>query len=193
MFDLGTNSYKDYSITIVQDEDAENPRDMDNLGTMYCKHKDYTLGDKDADPIGATFKGVQLPLYLYDHSGITMNTSGFNCPWDSAQVGYIYISDEKIKKEYNVERISKKLRDRIITYLTSEVKTYDQYLTGDIYGYQIELNDDHIDSCYGFFGLDYITDEIKNSINYDLDQKNKTHQAQVKSYIKNHVPLIHRA
>ena len=23
-----------------------------------------------------------LPLYLYDHSGITMNTSGFSCPWD---------------------------------------------------------------------------------------------------------------
>ena len=26
---------------------------------------------------------VILPLYLYDHSGITMNTTGFSCPWDS--------------------------------------------------------------------------------------------------------------
>ena len=30
---------------------------------------------------------VFLPLYLFDHSGITMNTSGFSCPWDSGQVG----------------------------------------------------------------------------------------------------------
>jgi len=33
---------------------------------------------------------VILPLYLYDHSGITMNTTGFSCPWDSGQVGWIY-------------------------------------------------------------------------------------------------------
>ena len=35
---------------------------------------------------------VILPLYLYDHSGITMNTCGFSCPWDSGQVGWIYAS-----------------------------------------------------------------------------------------------------
>ena len=32
-------------------------------------------------------KFLMLPLYLYDHSGITMNTTGFSCPWDSGQVG----------------------------------------------------------------------------------------------------------
>src|SRR5690625_3920396 len=26
---------------------------------------------------------VMLPLYLYDHSGITINTTGFTCKWDS--------------------------------------------------------------------------------------------------------------
>ena len=26
---------------------------------------------------------VMLPLYLYDHGGLTMNTSAFSCPWDS--------------------------------------------------------------------------------------------------------------
>ena len=26
-------------------------------------------------------KFLMLPLYLYDHSGITMNTTGFSCPW----------------------------------------------------------------------------------------------------------------
>lgn len=34
-------------------------------------------------------KFLMLPLYLYDHSGITMNTTGFSCPWDSGQVGWI--------------------------------------------------------------------------------------------------------
>ena len=32
---------------------------------------------------------IMLPLYLYDHGGIIMNTTGFICPWDSGQVGWI--------------------------------------------------------------------------------------------------------
>ena len=43
-------------------------------------------------------KFVILSLYLYDHSGITMNTTGFSCPWDSGQVGWIYADADCIKK-----------------------------------------------------------------------------------------------
>lgn len=42
---------------------------------------------------------VILPLYLYDHSGITMNTCGFSCPWDSGQVGWIYYRMFRIAAE----------------------------------------------------------------------------------------------
>lgn len=44
-------------------------------------------------------KNIILPLYLYDHSGITMNTTGFSCGWDSGQVGFIYVPKEKLPKE----------------------------------------------------------------------------------------------
>ena len=43
---------------------------------------------------------VLLPLYLYDHSGITMNTGGFSCPWDSGQVGWIFADGNAIRREY---------------------------------------------------------------------------------------------
>jgi len=33
---------------------------------------------------------VLLPLYLLDHSGLSISTSDFCDPWDSAQVGWIY-------------------------------------------------------------------------------------------------------
>ena len=42
--------------------------------------------------VEALGKYVILPLYLYDHSGITMSTGPFSCPWDSGQVGWIYAS-----------------------------------------------------------------------------------------------------
>ena len=96
---------------------------------------------------------IILPLYLYDHSGITMNTTGFSCQWDSGQVGYIYVSIADVKKEYNWKLLTKKRREQIEQYLKNEVSTYDDYLTGNVYGYIIKDKDgEDVDSYWGFYG-----------------------------------------
>ena len=76
-------------------------------------------------------------LYLYDHSGITISTGPFSCQWDSGQIGWIYVAKEKIRKEWGVKRISPKLQEQIYKVLDSEVEEYDDYLTGQVYGYKI--------------------------------------------------------
>jgi len=50
---------------------------------------------------------VILPVYMYDHSGITINTDGFSCPWDSGQVGVIFCTRERFLKEtgYNKQTL----------------------------------------------------------------------------------------
>jgi len=177
-----------YKIEVVQDEHAYNPREDDNLGTMICIHRRYDLGDKHDYDSGdynsweemknAIIKnenvGVILPLYLYDHSGITMNTTGFHCPWDSGQVGFIFISKEKMRKEYGYKRITKELKDRVREYLIDEVKTYDQYLTGDVYGYRITdtETDEEIDSCWGYYGDDYCMSEAESIVNHIIEKEN---------------------
>jgi len=202
---METTAFGDYTIKIDHDDMSESPREWDNLGTMVCWHRNYNLGDKHdfESPIAMVHelsglyedecseylteeqidrcwkvvhkKYVVLPLYLYDHSGITMNTSGFSCGWDSGRVGYIYMSHEDIRKEYNIQRVSLKWRKKIATYLTGEVETYDQYLTGEVYGFSIVKDDGEekdIDSCWGFFGYndDYMISEIKSAIKYDITQ-----------------------
>lgn len=109
-----------------------------------------------------------LPLYLYDHSGITISTSPFSCRWDSGQVGFIWVSKADIRKAYRVERISPKLKERVLKYLNNEVETYDQYLTGEVYGYIIGTEEDeHIESCWGFFGdEDHCFNEALSTITY---------------------------
>jgi len=103
---------------------------------------------------------VILPLYLYDHSGITMSTAPFSCPWDSGQVGYIYASLDDIRKEMSCKRVTAKHRAQAENILRQEAKTYDQHLTGDVYGYVVtDENGDESDSCWGMFGLDYARDE----------------------------------
>ena len=108
---------------------------------------------------------VCLPLYLYDHSGISMSTGQFSCPWDSGQVGFIFISKEKALKEYGGKRVTKKLREKVKTYLQGEVETYDSYLTGECYGYQIfDKNGEEIDACWGYLGdIKYCIESAKHA------------------------------
>lgn len=86
-----------------------------------------------------------LPLYLYDHSGISMSTGSFvgraqHAEWDSGQVGWIY---------------GKSAIEDIEKILKSEVEVYSNYLEGNVYGYELYDGDELIDSCYGFYGMNY--------------------------------------
>lgn len=157
------------TINIKYDQDPESPREWDNLGTMACFHNRYNLGDKhslsieEVKDIAENDKDyISLPLYLYDHSGITMNTTGFSCPWDSGQVGIIFVEKSKVRKEYGWKLITQKRKEKILDYLRGEVETYDQYLTGDVFGFEILNSEGELeDSCWGFFGEEYAIAEAK--------------------------------
>lgn len=179
---LEEHGYKGYNIKFIQDVNPESPREWDNLGTMVCFHDRYDLlGDKhDFTP-----KSIQrhtkrsdvvaLPLYLLDHSGLSLQIEPFRgeiAYWDSGQVGFIYMTYKAIWKVYGKGRVDKKLeRNQALTILKGEVETYDQYLRGEAYGYIVEDPDgEHVDSCWGFYGYEYSEHlpEIKALIDDEL-------------------------
>jgi hypothetical protein len=183
----------EYLIEIFPDNDPESPRNWDNLGTMICHHRRYDLGDKhDYDAkhynnwgemeqaiVKENNAGVILPLYLYDHSGITISTSPFGCNWDSGKIGFIYVSKEKMLKEYGGKIVTEKLKERVRGYLENEVIIYDQYLRGDVYGYKIskvstcDMGHEHkeeLESIWGYYG--------------DSDECMEEAEAVVKHYMK---------
>jgi hypothetical protein len=178
-------------LQIFQDTWGESPREWDNLGTMAIFHKRYNFGDEvdfKADDFNSWAQmgeyinknldaAVYLPIYMYDHSGITINCDGFACPWDSGQVGYIYVSRQKLKDEYGVKRISNAMLERAEYTLRNEVHKMDQYITGDVYGFQVikryldnnnELKEDIVDSCSGFYGENFKENGMLAYINEDL-------------------------
>lgn len=174
---------KKYELEIEQDCDPMNPRtEWDNLGTMICFHKGYNLGDK-TDYKSSNYESwdelknaiienegevIILPLYLYDHSGITISTSPFSCRWDSGQIGYIFVSKDKIKKEGMDET-------KVEEYLKGEVTTYDQYLTGDVYRYAIyeietcslgHTHKNYVEGCGGYYGEDECREEAESVLRH---------------------------
>jgi len=170
------------TLRIVPDSDPSNPRtDCENFCLMACEHGRYNLGDSKAKEILARKLDVSArehslgelinlaykanlifaskPLYLYDHSGITMATTPFSCQWDSGQVGEILVFTADVKSEFGIKRMGKKVKEKMLAlaerHIDGEVSSYDAYLTGDMYCLQlIDEDGDVEETISGFVGYD---------------------------------------
>ena len=155
-----------FTVSIEHDTDPDSPLNWDNLGTLAILDRSrYNFGDETMtrDEIIQTLNRpdvLALPVYIYDHSGITINTTGFSCPWDSGMIGVIYCTKDKARKEYSRANITKPLAERIRRTLRAEITTMDEYLTGQVYGYRIhDPEGQERATCWGFYGLEHCKEE----------------------------------
>lgn len=187
---------KDNSIlNIFHDESAESPREWDNLGTIVANHPRYKIGDEQVDVSEWMIQMVKKitqedveqinisealevirqeyfiePVYMLDHSGISLSTKRFNDPWDSGLIGFIYASKEKIKEEGVDE-------SKVSEYFEGELETYTQYINGEVYGWVLkekrkftkiyedgteeeEEEYEDTDSYWGYYSIDQILSEL---------------------------------
>jgi len=196
--------YKGRMIVIAHDSDTMDPRaENDNATTMVCHHGRYSLGDKhdhgnspivainsviesltgenpDCDTFADVYDALNdspcfyRMLYLYDHSGITISTSPFSCPWDSGTVGFVFISYADAKKNFNWSDESFVPNDEqlklVHELIEAEVAEYDNYLRGECYGYKVyesenENENELEEACWGFLGdYNYCLGEAKGLV-----------------------------
>jgi hypothetical protein len=174
------------TLEIKQDENPESPREWGGLSKMICFHNRHVLGDKHnltIEEAKALFpkmqkEGVALPLYLYDHGGISMATSNtswpFNCRWDSGMVGFIYADRKMILEMFGKEKLTKGMKGGALSNLEKEVETYNQYLQGDVYGYIIkDEQGDCVDSCWGFYGEEDAKEQGASALKYLTENEAK--------------------
>jgi len=180
--------YKVFTIKIRWDEDPQgcNPRCDDNLGVLSWWHRRYDFKeDRDGKQLWREIDRegesenygepvheddlrrsdlIYLPVYMYDHSGITVNTGGFHCPWDSGQLGWIWCTKEAARLTWpntKDEQLVALAEDR----LRAEIKSWDLFLTGQVYGYEVWLDGELVDSCWGFLG-DWETEALVQAKGY---------------------------
>ena len=176
-------------LKIYRDEDPQDMRDFDNLGIMLCAHGRYTLGDEqfndresldqrleELDPV------VKLPLWLLDHSGLAMQTGSFASDaqqWDSGQVGWIVATKKDILDKAGIVGSWSSMIKNAERILRNEVADYDNYLQGNVYGYELfeitncttagfedEEHEKEVESCWGFYPMtgEDASDVIKGAI-----------------------------
>jgi|SRR3990172_12903795 len=179
---IDTIEYNGFVIKIYPDDDPINPREFGTVAEMTCYHRGYNLGDRgkkgkekytieQLNEIIERKDVISLPLYLMDHSGLRMSAGSFNDPWDSGQVGYIWMTKEKAIKEFGKKLFTKKVHERAIACMESEVEVYDKYLRGGFVGFIIEDNEENrIDSCWGFDDQNFCIEQAKLSVDAEIKE-----------------------
>jgi hypothetical protein len=161
---FSTKTIGNFTAKCYYDENTENPRkEWDHLAvlatwnTKYAGLGDCTMNETDLN----TDTAYALKLYVYDHSGLTINTTGFSCGWDSSMIGVAFIEKTKFHDEFGQDATE----ERAFEVIRAEVKELDMYLRGEVYGYIITDEDGiEVSSCWGLFGYEYLEEEVNNSL-----------------------------
>jgi len=164
----------------IQNDDCyDDPRSWDNMAEMILHHRKYNLSNEtsvDFDDFNSWNEmqkflekeyAVVLPVYMYDHSGVSIDTAPFSCRWDSGQIGFCVISKEKIQEEFGWTNLTKGRRAKLERIIDQEVKTYSAFLNGDVYRFTIyDDNGEFVDCCGGYYGWEDCEAEAKSHMEY---------------------------
>ena len=127
---------------------------IDNMEEAYRCGTDAEA-DKAFKMLGAELEKLAVwdDLYMYDHGGITIATKPFGCRWDSGRIGFAFVLKGEILSSFARHRMTKKMYEQAWKVIEEDVSILDQYLTGDVYGFQLYNADGDVEEdCWGFYG-----------------------------------------
>lgn len=199
-------TYKGHNIIITNDEDPQNPRtEWDNLTEIHCCSSRYYLGEhnhKDWDACREAIAehkrngAVVIDLYAYIHSGTRLSLASFHgrlpqghAEFDSGKCGFVVVPKKGIIENWGKKNWTDKLRARAYEVAKQDIETFNQYLAGEVYCYSV---DDYEDSCSGYYSIEDAMAEAKGIVDWKVAKDIKAHFDQLKTWIKNKVPLYVR-
>jgi hypothetical protein len=159
---LETINVGDLVVSLYQDDSAESPDSWGDGSLEVVTTENRYFSVHPGLPGFGTVKAEMLrdeefssefdaafhrfPLYAYIHSGValSMGQEGqFGDQWDAAQIGFVVAGREEFSDE-----------DKARECCAGLVETWNQYLSGQVYGFIVERDGEHVDSSWGFYGLD---------------------------------------
>jgi hypothetical protein len=174
-----TFTHAGYRVELHQDTDAQAPENDDEVFIVTTRNRYFQLNQDgfELDDIrdGKHKRAYHVfPLYAYIHSGVALSLGRggqFSDMWDSGQIGYVLAA----KSSFGLKPKTRK--GKVVASSAQEVasgivETWNQYLQGDVWGYEITDAAGDVDSCWGFYGLDDARSEAKTAAEYNRKHEN---------------------
>jgi len=174
------------TLGVEYSEWSSSPREWDNLTKCIFFGSYSHVGDKhdynsndyngwdemEQDIIKREQPVIIKKVYMYVHSGATISLTPFDCRWDSGVLGFVIITKEDLRTEYNWKVITKKRLESVLeninNVLEGEIEVLDDYISGNVYEFSIQdENGDTEDSCSGFYGSDIKTNGILDHLSIE--------------------------
>lgn len=183
--------YCGYTIEFQPEENPDNPRDWDHLGSFVGNHRRYNIWDDELKSHGESWdddlkhhlsnKGLKLsdvicfPVYMLDHSWLRFSTNDFCDRWDSGQVWFIYTSKEYVRKWFSWKQITPHRLKQIYQSLINEIEQYDQYHSWGVYEFRIldPQWEEYVEWQWGYYDDSHI-DEAKSYIDHAIKKINES-------------------
>lgn len=151
------------NLEIYYDVMASSPRSWGNFGTIVQGKSKYKVGDVEVESLSEWFDDnkdlYKLPVYFLSHGGLTISTKPFNDRFDSGLLGYIFVKyDENLSY------------DIIAGILENEITILNEYLQGNVFGYQIKEGEEVIDSLAGIIGIDELYYHLEEFPREEIDK-----------------------
>ena len=202
---IGTIPYKGVKINIYQDEDAESPDNWGNKDVfLVAFHRDFWVqrdgfgkevciqlatgeekGER-AKEIEKEYHWFGLEAYIHGGVSLALSYEGnfVDRQWDVSQLGLVFVS----KKEARSRKKAKEIAESLI-------ETWNNYLSGQVYGYMIETGEGEQGGCWGFYGdweKSGLLEEAKGEVDEIIREKTEKHVKKIKAMIRQGVSLEKR-
>lgn len=203
----------DYRYTIYWDEDSENPRSDDtNIFEIFVpkagrdpRNPMTEFNDVDSFKYEKatdtkTLKEAldnlrELPnvavaraIYMYDHSGVSLN---FDAPvdrWDSSFCGFAVVTRANYRKTHE-DKYIEAYKEDLFEEMAEELKVLSGYISGEVYLFSIEKKVlcDHgihewetVESIGGYYDIDRAREDAEGLIEYLQKEDLKVSQEELK-------------
>jgi len=200
---IETETYKGHEIEVNYDEAPLNPRtEWDNFTEIHCCSSSYYLGEHNHNSWEECNEAIReakkrgdlvFKVFAYIHSGTCLSLESFHgklsqghAEFDSGQSGFIVVKKKDIIESWGKKKWTEKLRKKAYEVAELDIKIFNSYLNGEVYGYSV---DDREESCDGYYGIEEAMDEAKSTIDWIVTEAKKKHCEQLKIWIKNKVPF----
>ena len=168
-----------YRITVYHDEDTPNPlKDWCEMGTILSLNRRHINFDRAGVESAIESDPDAVPLSYYEHGQCLWSVAGelpaaARCRWDSVSFAGIWLPDAQTlgaARNYCGRTRQLFMRQRA----RQACQSYTQWCNGEVYGYEVVLvtacpccgceQPKTVDSCWGFYGLDYCLSEATAAI-----------------------------